>query len=61
MPGVASVQARAPARRIGGREFQAQGPDAQKDRSPTVVNLKGGTTQVGKSVQSEHGILRSST
>jgi len=39
MPGVASVQARAPARRAGGREFQALGPDAQKNRSPTVFNL----------------------
>jgi len=26
--------------REGGREFQALGPDAQKDRSPTVFNLK---------------------
>jgi len=37
VPGVASVQARAPARREGGR---ALGPDEQKDRSPTVFNLK---------------------
>jgi len=36
VPGVASVQERAPARREGGREFQALGPDEQKDRSPTV-------------------------
>jgi len=35
-PGVASIQARAPARREGGREFQALGPDEQNDRSPTV-------------------------
>jgi len=27
VPGVASVQARVPARREGGREFQALGPD----------------------------------
>ena len=47
MPGVASVQARAPARREGGREFQALGPDEQKDRSPTVFNLKVGTAKVG--------------
>jgi len=39
VPGVASVQARAPARREGGREFQALGPDAQKDWSPTVFNF----------------------
>ena len=49
MPGVASVQARAPARREGGREFQALGPAEQKDRSPTVFNLKDGTAKVGKS------------
>ena len=49
MPGVASVQARVPARREGGREFQALGPDEQKDRSPTVFNLKVGTAKVGKS------------
>jgi len=49
VPGVASVQARAPARREGGREFQALGPDAQKDRSPTVFNIKVGTAEVGKS------------
>jgi len=47
VPGVASVQARAPALREGGREFQALGPDAQKDRSPTVFNLKVGTAKVG--------------
>jgi len=33
VPGVASVQAMASARREGGREFQALGPDARKDRS----------------------------
>ena len=49
MPGVASVQARAPVRREGGREFQALGPAEQKDRSPTVFNLKDGTAKVGKS------------
>jgi len=38
VPRVASLQARAPARREGGREFQALGPDAQKDRSPTVCS-----------------------
>jgi len=48
VPGVASVQPRVPARR-GGREFQAVGPDAQKDRSPAVFNLKVGTAKVGKS------------
>jgi len=40
VPGVASVQARVPARREDGREFQALGLDAQMDRSPTVFNLK---------------------
>jgi len=49
VPGVASVQDRAPARREGGREFQVLGPDAQKDRSPTVFNLKVGTAKVGLS------------
>jgi len=38
VPGVASVQAKAPARREDGREFQALGPDEQKDRSATVFN-----------------------
>jgi len=47
--GVASVQVRAPARREGGREFQALGRDAQKDRSPTAFNLKVGTAKLGKS------------
>jgi len=47
VPGVASVQA--PARREGGREFQALGPDAQKNRSPVVFNLKLGTAKVGES------------
>jgi len=46
---VASVQARAPARREAGREFQALGPNAQKDRLPTVYTLKVGTVKVGKS------------
>jgi len=36
-------------RREAGREFRAVGPDAQKDRSPTVFNLKVGTSKVGKS------------
>ena len=49
MSGVASVQARAIARREGGREFQVLGPDEQKDRSPTVFNLKVGTAKVGES------------
>jgi len=49
VPGVASVQARAPARREGGREFQVLGSDAQKDWSPTVFNLKVGTAKVGSS------------
>jgi len=31
VPGVAPVQARKPARREGGREFQALDPDAQKN------------------------------
>jgi len=43
VPGVESVQTWAPAR----REFQALGPDAQKDRSPAVFNLKVGTAKVG--------------
>jgi len=46
VPGVASVQARAPARREDRREFQALGPDAQRDRSPTVFNLKVDTAKV---------------
>jgi len=45
----ASVQTRAPARGEGGREFPALGPDAQKDWSPTVFNLKVGTAKVGQS------------
>jgi len=49
VPRVASVQAGAPARRKGGREFQALDPDAQKDRSPTVFNLKVGTANEGLS------------
>jgi len=49
VPGVASVQASEPARREDGREFQALVPDEQKDRSPTVFNLKVGTAKVGKS------------
>jgi len=40
---VASVQGCAPARREGGREFQALGTDALKDRSPTVFNVKVGS------------------
>jgi len=47
VPGVVSVQARAPAQRDGGREFHGLGPDAQKDRSPTVFKLKVGTAKVG--------------
>jgi len=39
VPGVASLQDRAPARREGGREFQALGPGAQKDWLPTVFNF----------------------
>ena len=49
VPGVASVQARAPARREAGREFQALGHVEQKDRSPTVFSLKVGTAKEGKS------------
>jgi len=49
VPGVTSVQARAPARRESGREFQALGPEAQTDRSLTVFNLKAGTAEVEKS------------
>jgi len=49
VPGVASVQARAPEQREGGREFQALGPDEQKDRSPTVFNLKVCRAKEGKS------------
>jgi len=49
VPGVASVQAKAPARREGGREFQDLVPDEHKDRSPTVFNLTVGTAKVGKS------------
>jgi len=48
VPGVASVQGRALARREGGKEFQALGPDAKKDRSCTVFNLKVGTANAGK-------------
>ena len=36
--GVASAQARAPARREAEREFQALGPIEQKDRSPTAFS-----------------------
>jgi len=46
---VPSVQARAPARREGGREFHAPVPDVQKERSPTVFNLKVGTAKAGLS------------
>jgi len=49
VPGVASVHARAPARREGEREFQALGLDEQNDRSPTVFNLKVRTAKEGKS------------
>jgi len=49
VPGVVSVQARAPAQREGGREFQAQGPDAQNEQSPTVLKLKVETAKVGLS------------
>jgi len=48
VPGVASVQARAPAGREGGREFQALGPDKQKGRSPTVFSLKVGAAKLRK-------------
>jgi len=47
VPEVASVKARAHARREGGREFQAAGPDAQNDRSPTVFILKVLAAKVG--------------
>jgi len=47
VPGVASVQARVPARREGGREYQALRPDEQNDWSPTVLNLKVETAKVG--------------
>ena len=40
VPGVASVQARAPARREDEREFQGIGPFKQNDRSPAVFSLK---------------------
>ncbi len=49
MPEVASVQAKATARREDEREFQALGPAEQKDRSPTVSSLKSGAAKVGKS------------
>jgi len=49
MPGVASLQARAPARSERGSEFQSLGPTEQKDRSPTVFNLKFGAVRVGVS------------
>jgi len=46
--GVASVQARAPAQRNRWKRVPNLGPDAHKDRSPTVFNLKVGTAKVGK-------------
>jgi len=46
---VALVQAWAPAQREGGREFQALGHDAHKDRPHTILNLKVGTAKVGYS------------
>jgi len=49
VPGVASVQALAPARTEDEREFHALGTDAQKDWSSTVFNLKVGTAKVGNS------------
>jgi len=49
VPGVASIQATAPARREGGRECQARGPDAQKDRSPTVFIVIVDTAKIGRS------------
>jgi len=49
VPGVAPLQARAPARRECGSEFQSLGTTEQKDRSPTVFNLKFGTVRVGVS------------
>jgi len=57
LPGVASLEAWVPARREGGKEFQALGPDAQKDRSPKVFNLKVAHGKVGKShdAQSTNG------
>ncbi len=48
VPGVASAQARVPARRECGREFHILGPTEQKDRSPTVFSLKWGTASVGE-------------
>jgi len=43
--GVASAQARAPARRDVGSEFQALGHVELMERSPTVFNLKSGTAK----------------
>jgi len=43
------MQARAHIQREGGSEFQALGPDAQKDCSPRAFNLKVGTAKVGRS------------
>jgi len=47
VPGVASAQAGAIARREGGREFQALGPDAQKAMSPSVFNSKISAERMG--------------
>jgi len=47
--GVALVWARALERREDASEFQAQGPDAQKARSPTVFYLHVGTAKERKS------------
>jgi len=40
VPRVASMQSRVPWRTEGEREFQASGPDAQKDQPPTVFSSK---------------------
>jgi len=49
VPGVASLQARTPARREFGRGLPAVGPAAKKDRSPKVFNLKGGKAKLRES------------
>jgi len=57
VPGVESVQATTPARREGGREFQAQGRAARKEQSPTVFNLKGGRFKIGESDDHKAGVI----
>jgi len=59
LPGVAPVHAITPARRECGVEFQALGPAVEKDQSPTVFNLKGGTAEVGEpnDIKARTGVL----